>query len=265
MNKKLFTLICALTCVLSLSACGTEAPISESQQTKIQQAEAVANACIQIAEETVVDGDSVAELTSVYNKEEMATIFNMSTNGVEAELGAVEGLLTTFAQMKKDMGGYIGHGAAESHVEGKEIIVTYPVTGVNCDGSMTFTFSNDIFTRFKEGDCKANTTFAQRMSAAGESMGTAGLNTLLGMGTVFSMLILISIIISSFSLFGKIGKKKKAAPVAAVQAAPVNEEEDLTDDTELVAVIMAAIRAYEGSESTDGFVVRSIKRANRRK
>ena len=43
------------------------------------------------------------------------------------------------------------------------------------------------------------------------------------------------------------------APVAA----PVVE--DVSDDTELVAVISAAIAAAEGT-STDGFVVRSIKR-----
>ena len=42
--------------------------------------------------------------------------------------------------------------------------------------------------------------------------------------------------------------------------------EELTDDTELVAVIMAAISAYESANggSADGFVVRSIRRANRR-
>ena len=37
------------------------------------------------------------------------------------------------------------------------------------------------------------------------------------------------------------------------------EEQELVDDTELVAVIAAAIAAYEGT-STDGFVVRSIRR-----
>mgnify|MGYP000898117842 CR=1 FL=1 len=39
----------------------------------------------------------------------------------------------------------------------------------------------------------------------------------------------------------------------------IEEPEDLTDDLELVAVIAAAIAASEGT-STDGFVVRSIKR-----
>ena len=43
------------------------------------------------------------------------------------------------------------------------------------------------------------------------------------------------------------------------------EKEELSDDLELVAVISAAIAAYEGSGSTDGFVVRSIRKANKSK
>ena len=42
-------------------------------------------------------------------------------------------------------------------------------------------------------------------------------------------------------------------------------EEELSDDTELVAVIAAAVAAYEGSGSTDGFVVRSIRKSNKSK
>ena len=39
----------------------------------------------------------------------------------------------------------------------------------------------------------------------------------------------------------------------------------LTDDTELVSVITAAIAAYEGKETVDnGLVVRSIKRVSNR-
>ena len=55
-----------------------------------------------------------------------------------------------------------------------------------------------------------------------------------------------------------------AAVAAARLPAPVPaaaEEEDLTDDLELVAVITAAIAAYDNT-SADGLVVRSIKRAN---
>ena len=47
--------------------------------------------------------------------------------------------------------------------------------------------------------------------------------------------------------------------------AQIVEKEELSDDLELVAVISAAIAAYEGSGSTDGFVVRSIRKANKSK
>ncbi len=110
----------------------------------------------------------------------------------------------------------------------------------------------------------------------GENMEKAALNTLLGMGTVFAILILIMLIISSFSLISKFEKaaaKKKEKKAAKAKGDAVDntiaqiiekEETELADDLELVAVISAAIAAYEGSTSTDGFVVRSIKKSNKR-
>lgn len=105
----------------------------------------------------------------------------------------------------------------------------------------------------------------------GETMTKAALNTLMGMGTVFAVLILIIILISAFALIPKIqeafsGKKeeKKDTTSKVVEQIIQNEEtaysEDLTDDAELVAVIAAAIAAYEGSSSAGGYVVRSLKR-----
>ena len=52
-----------------------------------------------------------------------------------------------------------------------------------------------------------------------------------------------------------------SAPAAAPVAAPA---EPTVDEGELVAAITAAICAYTGS-SSDGFVVRSIRKVNRRK
>ena len=104
----------------------------------------------------------------------------------------------------------------------------------------------------------------------GETMTKAALNTLMGMGTVFAVLILIIILISSFALIPKIqemfsGKKevKKDTTDKVVEQIIKNEEvayEDVTDDAELVAVIAAAIAAYEGSGSASGYVVRSLKK-----
>ena len=112
---------------------------------------------------------------------------------------------------------------------------------------------------------EANTSFAQKMRAAGKQMGTAGLNTLLGMGSVFIVLILICLIISTFTLLNKKDKKKPETNKPVNNPTPAPVEEELSDDTELVAVITAAICAYEGAGSSDGFVVRSIRKVNRRR
>ncbi|MCI9078709.1 MAG: OadG family protein [Lachnospiraceae bacterium] len=97
----------------------------------------------------------------------------------------------------------------------------------------------------------------------GEIMGKAGLNTVMSMAIVFLVLIFIAVIIAQFKYIGNAqNRKKEAEPVVeAVPAAPaVVEEEDLTDDLELVAVITAAIAAASENECTDGLIIRSIIR-----
>ncbi len=100
-------------------------------------------------------------------------------------------------------------------------------------------------------------------------LATAGLNTILGISIVFVMLVLISLIISLLKFVNKTDSKKKApaapAPVAAPVAAPVVVEQ--TDDLELIAVITAAIHAYEAAQGNDvpadSLVVRSIRKVNK--
>lgn len=103
---------------------------------------------------------------------------------------------------------------------------------------------------------------------------TALLNTVLGMGIVFCVLVLIAFIISLLGFLPKLfGNKKKEVKVVKTQVAVTKEptvvepeEEELVDDTELVAVITAAIMASMGDEApADGLVVRSIRRTNRKK
>ncbi|MCR5743529.1 MAG: OadG family protein [Lachnospiraceae bacterium] len=99
-----------------------------------------------------------------------------------------------------------------------------------------------------------------------ETLETALVNTLIGMGTVFVILIVISLIISLFKYINKFEaalKKSKEPATPAPVAAPVvvEEVEEETDDLELVAVITAAVAACMGTENTDGFVVRSIRRS----
>ena len=100
----------------------------------------------------------------------------------------------------------------------------------------------------------------------GEILVTAGEYTLLGMGTVFVVLIIIALVISCFGILKKTVKAKapeeeKASAAAAAPAASAQSSDD-----QLIAVISAAVAAYMASEASavpkDGeYVVRSIRRA----
>ena len=105
------------------------------------------------------------------------------------------------------------------------------------------------------------------------NVGKAGMNTLIGLGTVFVVLLFLTFIISQIHwipdlLAGKKKEEKASAPAEASPApAPAAVEEvipaDETDDLELIAVISAAIAASEQAPA-DGFVVRSIRRRSRK-
>ena len=105
------------------------------------------------------------------------------------------------------------------------------------------------------------------------SVGKAGMNTLIGLGTVFVVLLFLTFIISQFHWIPDLTEKKKkqkeeSAPVSDVPAsapAPSAQEEivEEVDDLELIAVISAAIAASEQAPA-DGFVVRSIRRRGRK-
>lgn len=120
----------------------------------------------------------------------------------------------------------------------------------------------------------------------GEILQKAGLNTLLGMGVVFVVLILISLLIYCMrfipAMLGTPAGKQKPVTQAAGKAAPADgpttvrlKEEKQTgtvpaaavpakkeEDLALIAVITAAIAA-EANVPADGIVIRSIRRSGR--
>lgn len=112
----------------------------------------------------------------------------------------------------------------------------------------------------------------------GQIFEKAVMNTLLGMGTVFLVLIFISLLISLFVFIPRLqemfGKKQNTVqaqvitpetssqtPTAQAETPAITEE---PDGTELVAVITAAIAAWEGTPP-EGLVIRSIKRAGKQR
>lgn len=94
-------------------------------------------------------------------------------------------------------------------------------------------------------------------------------NTALGMGTVFIVLILISFIIYLFKfipmLLGGNKDKKAEEKKVAVAPRPVPVKAQPADDTQLIAVIAAAVAAQMEEETgapvkADGLYIRSIKK-----
>ena len=158
-----------------------------------------------------------------------------------------------------ECGVFVDRGDYTMKVTNDGAVLTTEVNFADRDGTMEFAF-----------DEKSNME-SLTVSAAystGEILQKAGLNTVLGMGTTFVVLIFLSFIIWLLKFIPVLEKKFRKSPEpAAVEAQntagvaePVSAEEtDVTDDTELAAVIAAAVAASEGT-SPDGFVVRSIKR-----
>ena len=272
--KKFMKTLFMLTCVLGLTACGTEKELTDFEQSKVSmseyQADGVVGAFISIVESGTADS-----MLENYNNVELSKLFDDSMTSMlsqytgtsmtfSSEGTVVRNAINSFTSGIEDMGGISDLGTVTSVLDKDTITVTVPVTGNSKNGSVELIFTNDIFLTLTS--CTLNLD-----ESLGTLMGRAGLNTLLGMGTVFVVLILISFIISAFNLIPKMQAKfaknnePEIVPVPAAPAPVVEEvEEDLTDDMELVAVIAAAIAAYEGT-TTEGFQVRSIKRASTRK
>ena len=175
-------------------------------------------------------------------------------------------IMSAWSENTADLGEYKGCG---------EFSVNKAGSTLTTDMTVQFEERNVIFELvYNYNDMSMPTgVTVEPIQTLGEKMSKAGMNTLISMSVVFGVLILISFIIYAFNIFPYLEKKKKEkqqAAVAAAATAPapsqpvaspavVPAEQGQMDDTELVAVISAAIAAYEGT-SVSGFVVRSINR-----
>ena len=283
--KKFLTMLCMLTCVLGLTACGEYEP-TEMEQQKGDEAVSMATNFILPYMTSFFDDELVEAVQENYNVHEVESqvedyfslyISMVSQNynisfgydSIDVEGNAILTGMVSFNNTYDELGDIkTSEGFQGTYkVSGDEIIVSVPVTGTKTDSNgnvrtatAELIFTNDIFLTLKS--CALNLD-----QSMGELMAKAAMDTLMGMMTVFAVLILISIIIWAMGgipkLQAKLAKKpesKKEESIDNTIAQIVEKEESTEDDTELVAVIAAAIAAYEGSQSTDVFVVRSIRK-----
>ena len=235
MFKKVSSVCAALVCAASLTVSGTSFVMAAEMDDTVKSqlimvAEGLTDAIIPLSDE---------EIESYLEGGDEFTVNAMNAwNDVKDEVG----------ELKET-------GETVVEVSGDQYTATVPVEFEKEDAEFVYVF-DDL------------STMSPQYSLA-TTLKNAALNTVMGLGTVFVVLAVLIFLISLFKYIpGSAAAKKKeepaAAPAKAPAPAPVPVQTPAYDDKELAAVIAAAIAASEGT-SPDGFVVRSIRKINRKR
>lgn len=246
MKKKIWTLVCICLLAMSLAACEKE-DVNEKVYAEI-------NGMLITGQDIKESGQQYIGVLTAYDDEALA-------GQLEQQAGSMDDAalreLSSWLEAKEDEGSFVDYG-------------TFDITEANgtltIEQELIFENRSLMYTRVADAETMAlQSAGFEKIYTTGEKMSKAGMNTLMGMGVVFAVLILICLIIYCFRIIPYLQNRGKSKAVeSAVQESKVVEqivrrEERLMDDLELVAVISAAIAAATGS-TTDDFVVRSIKR-----
>ncbi len=253
--KKIVLILGMIFCLSVLTACGNE---DASPKVLTEKEQAYADSADMVLSQ-------IGQFAQQYSVEELA------------ELGGEDliPLVTNYNSGMEELGEITDITDHDVTIENKEVICNITVVGATLDPKGNTRMANVELVMEKSTGMPTSLSVNVNYTF-GELMKKAGLNTLLGMGTVFAILILISFIISCFKFINMAqeNKTKKQSKAAEKEAAVDNtiaqiiENEELSDDSELVAVISAAIAAYEaenGYVSADGVVIRSIRKVNKAK
>lgn len=257
--KKLASILLILTCIVGLTACGDQKEGMKHDPDAIK----LQSQCIydgMTAEYTNEQFEMFDDFTSDQYDEYAAIIYENSLaqgSGIRAEGQVYIDGIYSWVDAKDEIG-TATCGDIEIDAKEDELIVSVNIDGTVHDAVMEIMYDKNLH---------VTSITTNVIYSVGELMEKAGVNTLIGMGTVFIVLILISLIIGCFGFIPKIQasfSKKKEVKEAEKDSvdnaiAGIIEREE-KDDLELIAVIAAAIAASEGASSTDGFVVRSIRR-----
>lgn len=239
--KSLLAMVCVLALTLAMSVCAFAADtVTEDEAANYKS-----------AAETLISqiaGFSDEEIENYLAQDDAFTTATMeSWRSVKDELGAYSSIVSQ--DVEKD-GDVVTISTVAQFEKAKADVVLMLDLGQQMYTSMTYSVEYSL----------------------AANMQRAGMNTLMGIGIVFLMLVFLSFVIGLFKYiekFQNVGKKKAAEEAPKAEEAPAPAiaqseaaDEDFADDLELVAVISAAIAAYENT-SGDSFVVRSIKKSNK--
>jgi len=256
--KKMILVLCVFTCLLSFTACSNSGDSSKTQE-----------ASEYITEETMKSiSTALIEQISSLSKEQIQKLIdtpNIQISQTTEEAVVYKGFYKTWLSIISELGSYMEFKDFEYSVDKHDVF-----------GKMTLVFEKGnaefIMTANEESMNVTGIQLTQNQTL-GEKIKNAGLNTLMGMGTVFIVLIFIAFLISLFKYINKaetyfanrkLNKKSQDIEVIDTSKAPVvldiiPEAASEVEETKLVAVITAAVAASLNT-STDKLVVRSIRR-----
>lgn len=252
----------------------TEAAVAAAEEELTELASEAAE-----AESAAAEAESESETEALSQEEQLKqtmtqnlTSFNSYTDDqlaqmMESDNASAKLIAANWSSVKEELGNFTEITRVEEPVRSED---GYSYT-IICHTKYEKTGDTDVVVTYEQNAKDQSVSFSWDIQySMGKLIERAGLNTVMGIGIVFLALLFLSFLIGRLHIIPDLIEKKEAekAPVAPAAPAPVaapavEEEEDLMDDLELVAVITAAIAASE-TTSGDGFVVRSIKKANRR-
>lgn len=233
MKKKLTLLVVICLMAFGLTACGEDPREVDYNGYTYEDLESACQSTVRTLEEL-----SPVELQSYID------------NGSEATAHLVQ----SWMENRTDLGSFISFGDFEVTKAGKTLTAAQTVNYEVRPLILTYVFN---YNTMEVTDINVDLVYT-----TGEKMSKAGLNTVMCICIVFAVLIVISLVISAFNIIPKIeAAMKKEEPKASDDSfvEQISKRETQQDETELIAVISAAIAASTGT-STDGFTVRSIKR-----
>ena len=281
--KRIAAVLLASACLLGLWGCsasqaedGAQAPAIGTNGTPVE--DAMAQSLILSAAQTLAASDE-------------QLIIQKHLSEAQGDAASAE-IYQSQLDARLEMGGLKAvdlEDASAVLLEDGSYTIIIPVTFD--EGEMLYLMNLNMATQEIRAQFADSSAMDTEDSSISGLLQSASVNTAVGMGTVFVVLIFISLIIYCFKYLhqweeGKKGTeaKKASAPAsAAAKSAPAaapssaaapagDKDEELaavmaaaiaaSEDEDLVAVITAAIAAYEGT-SSNGLVVRSIRRADR--
>lgn len=281
--KRMAAVLLASACLLGLWGCsasqaedGAQAPAIGTNGTPVE--DAMAQSLILSAAQTLAASDE-------------QLIIQKHLSEAQGDAASAE-IYQSQLDARLEMGGLKAvdlEDASAVLLEDGSYTIIIPVTFD--EGEMLYLMNLNMATQEIRAQFADSSAMDTEDSSISGLLQSASVNTAVGMGTVFVVLIFISLIIYCFKYLhqweeGKKGTeaKKASAPASAAAkstpaaapssaAAPAGDKDEelaavmaaaiaASEDEDLVAVITAAIAAYEGT-SSNGLVVRSIRRADR--